>query len=188
MEYVIEQVAQRIQFMREIMEFTPEEMAIAAGVSVEEYLLAEEGKTDFSFTFLYRCAEKFGIDITELMIGEVPKLNFYSIIREGKGLSVKRRSGLEYKHLAYLFKNKIAEPFLVTAPYSAEEQDKEIHLSTHEGQEMDYILSGSLKCRFEDNIEILHPGDCVYYDSSRGHGMIATGGEDCVFLAIVMKS
>ena len=25
------------------------------------------------------------------------------------------------------------------------------------------------------------------YDSSRGHGMIATGGEPCTFLAVVMK-
>ncbi|MBE6038275.1 MAG: cupin domain-containing protein [Anaerofustis stercorihominis] len=187
MEYVIEQVAQRIQFMREIMEFTYEEMAEHLHVSVEEYIAAEEGRMDFSFTFLYKCAEKFGIDITELMIGETPKLDFYSIIRSGKGLKVKRRSGFEYRHLAYLFKNKIAEPFLVTAPYSEEEQDQPIHLSTHEGQEMDYILSGQLKCCFEDNIEILGPGDCVYYDSSRGHGMIATGGEDCVFIAIVMK-
>ena len=34
---------------------------------------------------------------------------------------------------------------------------------------------------------ILNPGDSVYYDSGHGHGMIATGGEDCQFLAIVLK-
>ena len=27
----------------------------------------------------------------------------------------------------------------------------------------------------------------IYYDSGHAHGMIATGGEDCVFLAVVMK-
>jgi oxalate decarboxylase/phosphoglucose isomerase-like protein (cupin superfamily) len=33
----------------------------------------------------------------------------------------------------------------------------------------------------------LEPGDAIYYNSSHGHGMVATGGEDCIFLAVVMK-
>ena len=187
MQYEIAQVAERVKCMREILELTEDDMAEVTGVSVEEYKEKESGKSDFSFTFLYKCAEKFGIDITELLVGEMPKLSHYSVVRNGKGLSVKRRSGLEYNHLAYLFKNKIAEPFVVKALYKEEEQDKEIHLSYHEGQEMDYILSGQLKMRIDDHIEILSEGDCIYYDSGHGHGMIATGGSDCVFLAIVMK-
>ena len=39
----------------------------------------------------------------------------------------------------------------------------------------------------EDHVEILKPGDAIYYDSGRGHGMIAAGGEPCTFLAIVMR-
>ena len=188
MDYVIEQVAQRIKGLREMLEISADQMAEATNTSLEEYISAEEGKNDFSFTFLYLCAEKFGVDLMDLVSGESPKLSFYSIIRAGKGLSVKRRSGLEYKHLAYTFKDKEAEPFLVTAPYSEDEQDEEIHLSYHEGQEFDYVLSGSLKVRFEDRTEILNAGDCVYYDSGRGHGMIAANKTDCVFLAIVMKN
>ncbi|MFA0815758.1 MAG: helix-turn-helix domain-containing protein [Anaerofustis sp.] len=188
MEYIIEQVAQRLKFTREIMEISYEEMAEVTGVSVQEYMSCENGESDFSFTFLYKCAERFGIELAELLTGEMPKLSFYSIVRKGKGLSVKRRSGLEYSHLAYLFKHKIAEPFLVTAKYNAGEQNTEIPLSTHDGQEMDYILKGQLKVQFETHTEILKEGDCVYYDSSHGHGMIATGGEDCSFLAIVMKA
>ena len=40
----------------------------------------------------------------------------------------------------------------------------------------------------EDHIEVLNAGDAIYYDSSRGHGMIATGGQECVFLAVVMRA
>lgn len=84
-------------------------------------------------------------------------------------------------------KGKLCEPFLVTAPYKAEEQNAPIHLSTHEGQEFDFILKGTLKAQFEEHTEILHEGDSVLYDSSHGHGMIATNGEECVFLAIILK-
>lgn len=60
----------------------------------------------------------------------------------------------------------------MTAPYFEEEQEAPIHLSTHVGQEFDYIISGSLKVAMEDHIEILHAGDAIYYDSGPGtrHG------------------
>ena len=140
-----------------------------------------------SFTFLYKCAEKFGVDVIELLTGENPHLTGYSLTREGAGLSIKRRAGFEYLHKAPHFRHKLAEPFVVTAPYLEEEQDVPVHLSRHEGQELDFIISGQMRFAYEDHEEILNPGDVVMYDSGRGHGMIATGGEPCMFLAIVMK-
>ena len=188
METRVIEIAERIKGLREMMELTPYEMAEATCVNEEEYLNCENAETDFNFTFLYRCADKFGIDIVELLTGENPHLSFYSIVRNGEGLDMRRRAGFLYEHLNYRFKNKIADTFLVTAPYFEEEQDQPIHLSTHEGQEFDYILSGRLKVQMEDHTEILNPGDAIYYDSSRGHGMIAIDEEECKFLAIVMKN
>lgn len=187
MEARIMEIAQRIRELREILELSVEEMARRTGTTVEEYILCESGESDFSFTFLYQCAKVFGVDLMELVTGEKPKLSFYSIVRKGEGLPIKRRAGFSYNHLAYLFKDKSCEPFLVTAPYREEEQDQEIHLSYHKGQEFDYILSGRLKVRLEDHIHILEAGDAIYYDSGHGHGMIAAGGEDCRFLAVVLK-
>ena len=76
---------------------------------------------------------------------------------------------------------------MVTAPYLEEQQDKPIHLSYHAGQELDYIISGKMLFAYEDHVEELAAGDLLLYDSGRGHGMIATGGEPCVFLAVVLK-
>ena len=59
--------------------------------------------------------------------------------------------------------------------------------STHEGQEFDYILSGQLRFVHENHVETLNPGDSVLYDSGKPHGMISIGGNDCVFLAVVIK-
>ena len=181
------EIAERVRTVREILDITLEDMAQFTNLSVEEYLAFESGEKDFTFTFLYRCSEKFGIDMIELLTGERPKLSFYSIVRKDKGLPMSRRDGFTYNHLAYLFQDKTGEPFLVNAPYREEEQHREIELSYHEGQEFDYILRGSLKVRMEDHIEVLHEGDAIYYNSGHGHGMIATEGEDCLFLAVVMK-
>ena len=187
METRILEIAERIKGLREIMGYSVAEMAQALDTTAEDYLDHENGKTDFNFTFLYKCADLFGVDIVELLTGENPHLSFYSIIRNGEGLDIKRREGFKYQHLGYRFKNKIAEPFLVKAPYSDAEQNEPIHLSTHEGQEFDFILDGQLKVQMEDHVEILNPGDSIYYDSGRGHGMIATGGKECNFLAVILK-
>ncbi len=188
MEARVLEISERIRALREICEFSLEEMAEALDVTKEEYQACEEGKKDFNFTFLYKCADKFGVDIVELLTGEDPHLSFYCIVRKDEGLDMRRREGFTYKHLGYRLKHKLAEPFLVTAPYIPEEENSPIALSTHEGQEFDYILSGSLKVQMEDHTEILKAGDAIFYDSGRGHGMIATGGEECQFLAIVIKS
>ena len=134
-----------------------------------------------------RQLERLGVDVIELLTGENPHLSGYSLTRAADGLSIKRRAGFEYLHKAPHFKNKLAEPFLVTAPYLEEEQDAPIHLSYHKGQELDYIISGRMRFAYEDHIEELEAGDLLMYDSGRGHGMIATGGEPCTFLAVVMK-
>ncbi len=184
----IKEVAERIRLLREDCDLTMQEMAEATGRTVAEYAAQESGEQDLSFTFLYKCAKVLGVDVIELLTGETPHLKGYSLVREGDGLSIKRRAGFEYLHKAPNLQNKLAEPFVVTAPYLEEEQDKPIHLSYHKGMELDFIISGHLRFAYENHIEEVGPGDTLMYDSGRGHGMIAIGGEPCVFLAIVMKA
>jgi transcriptional regulator with XRE-family HTH domain len=186
METHIKEISERIKGMREILDISAEEMAEITGITVDQYLAAESGNSDFNFTFLMKCAQRFNVDIVELLTGSNPTLSFYTVVRKGEGLPIERRKGFDYKHLAYLLKDKMIEPFLVTVPYSREEQDKPLYYSTHAGQEFDYILKGSLKIDLDGHVEVLNAGDCVLYDSGHRHGMIAANGADCQFLAIVI--
>jgi len=182
------EIAERLKGLREMMEISPEEMAEVTHMTVDQYLEYETGKKDFSVTMLYNCAQRFGVDVTEIMVGSAPRLSSYSLVRTGEGEKVERRHNFSYEHLAMNFKDRIAEPFLVHAPYIPGSEERPIALSVHKGQEMDYILSGELTCSVDGHITVLHEGDTLYYDSSQPHGMIATGGKECVFLAIVLKA
>ncbi len=186
MENQVTQIAARIRGLRILMDITPEEMARVTGVSLETYSACESGESDFSFTFLLKCAQRFGVDISELVVGEAPKLSFYTVVRKGQGMPIRRREGFTYQHLGAFLKGRRAEPFVVTAPWSAADEIGTIPLSTHAGQELDYILSGTLKVVLEGHTEILNEGDSIFYNSAHGHGMVATGGADCVFLAVVL--
>ena len=184
----IKDVGKRLKDLREILEITPEELASYIGVDLEDYLAHENGTAGFSFTFLFKASQKLGVDITDLLTGESPKLSTYDLVRKGKGLPIHRRHGFDYQNLAYLFKGRILEPFLVTAKYDPALEGQPIELSRHDGQEFDYVLSGSLTVQIGDKIELLHAGDAIYYDASNGHGMIASGGKDCLFLAVVTNT
>ena len=166
----IREIADRIKNLRELLNLTPEEMADVTGCTPADYAAYESGERDLSFTFLHKCAEKFGIDIVELMTGDSPKLSTYTVTRAGEGLPLSRREGFVYQHVSYLLKNKYAEPFIVTAPYREQEQNAPIALSTHEGQEFDYILEGSMKVELDGHTELLNEGDCIYYDTGKPHG------------------
>ncbi len=181
------EIAQRIRGLREDFGISVAELAQLVEVTEEEYLSYEEGKRDFSFTFLYKVAARLGLDISELLTGSSPTLSVYTHVKKGKGLSIERRKGFKYQSLAYLFKNRNAEPFLVEAVYDEAADKGEIMQRNHDGQEFDYILSGSLKVKIDDHEFIMEAGDSVYYDASHKHGMVATKGETCVFLAVVIR-
>ena len=187
LEENMQQIADRIRSLREDLGYSMKEMAEATGRTLQDYAGKESGEEDLSFTFLYKCASVFGVDVIELITGEAPHLSGYAVCRQGEGLPVTKKSGFEYLHKAPNFRNKLAEPFLVTEPYLEEEQGKPIHLSHHKGQELDFIISGKMRFAFEDHEEILEPGDFVMYDSGRHHGMIAIDGEPVTFLAVVIR-
>ncbi len=181
-------IAHRIKELRQILGKTPEEMAAITNTTVEDYLRSENGENDFSFTFVHSCANAFGVDIAELIKGENAKLSGFTIVRQGEGLPLTRRRGFNYQHLASNFKGRISEPFVVTAKYEEEAQNKPVPLASHAGEEFDYILSGALKIDIDGHTDVLHAGDSVYYNSAKPHGMIATEGSDCTFIAIVIEA
>ncbi|MDR2506033.1 MAG: cupin domain-containing protein [Oscillospiraceae bacterium] len=180
----IKEIAIRIHDLREDLSLSLEELSKRAGISIEELETYEKGETDFSFSHLFNIAEALGADISDLLTGESPKLRGYVLVRSGKGLAFDRRKQYHYQHLAYNFKNKKSEPFIVTVEEDKDGAVKQAH--SHEGQEFDYVLSGLLRMELGGNELFLKEGDSVYYDSSLPHAMYAPEG-DCRFLAVVIK-
>ena len=182
----LQDVANRIREMREIMGYTQEDMAERTEVSLHEYQALENSEMDIPFTFIYKCALAFGIELTELLEGRSAKLSSYNVTRRGNGQQTAKEDGISIANLAPEFRGKLAEPYWVRYEYSPELQNKPIHLTKHSGQEFDLVISGSLMVQVGTNREVLNEGDSIYYNSSTPHGMIAVGGKDCVFCAVVL--
>ena len=181
------EIALRIREMREIKGITEEEMAEQTATSLSEYRLYEEGKLDFPFSFIHKCALAFGIGMTDLLEGHSgAHLVSYTVTRKGAGQLTAEEDGIRIANLAPKFRDKIAEPYWVRYEFDPSQQNKPIHLATHSGQEFDLVISGKLKVQIGNHVEVLEEGDSIYYNSSTPHGMIAVDGRDCVFCAVVL--
>ncbi|MBQ5792392.1 MAG: AMP-binding protein [Clostridia bacterium] len=187
MDYSLKEVAGRIKDLREAKGYSPEQLAKLTGVTVEDYLILEQGETDFSFTFIYKCAKACDVEVVDLLEGRSTTLTSFAITRRGEGLKILKQHGVEYNNLAPKFKDKLAEPFLVKFPYIPEEQTAPIKLSSHNGQEFDVIVRGSLKVQVGNHVDILHEGDSIFYNSLIPHGMIAVSEGGCDFHAVVLN-
>ena len=187
LDFKMSEVAARIRELRQIDGISVETMAKLTGVSREEYVACEAGTHDLSFAFIYRCALAFKVGVTDIIEGESANLKSFTVTRRGEGQKIDQAHGMVYHSLASNFKNRVSEPLYVHSIYDEAAERKDIELTTHAGQELDIVLTGSLKIQIGSHSVILNPGDSVYFDSSTPHGMIAVGGEDCEFYAIVLQ-
>ena len=163
----LRQIGERIAALREIEEIDVATMAARCEVSEEDYILYEQGKKDFSVSFLNNVAVILGVDMVDIMVGDSPKLSIACVVRKGEGFEIDRRAAYNYKHLAFTFRKKIADPFLVTV----EPNDIEKPMTFYIG----------------DIVYELNEGDSVYFNSDYPHAMKANNNKPCKFLAIVMK-
>lgn len=183
----VKKIAERVKTLREVFNASVEEMAKVVGLTPEQYSDIEDGREEYNFSFIQKVSKHFSVDLIELVSGEAPKLKAFQIVRKGEGMPLERHHGFKFLHQAALFKDKLAEPFVVKARYTEEEQHAPVPLFTHNDQEFDYILKGQLKFVIDNYTTVLNPGDTAYYDANCPHGMIAVGGEDCEFLSVCIQ-
>lgn len=180
----IKQVAARIKELREISGVTPGTLANELGIPRELYQDYESGSVDIPVSLLYEIANRFNVELTDILTGGSPRLHTYALVRKGKGVSIERRKQYKYQSLAYNFIHKKAEPFLVTV--DPETDDSPIHYNSHPGQEFNYVLEGTLKVIIDGHEVILDEGDSLFFDSGLNHAMKAMNNKAARFLAVIM--
>jgi quercetin dioxygenase-like cupin family protein len=178
------EIGGRLSALRDIMDIPAKKMAEEMKLSIDEYIAYERGEKDFSFSFLYSAATILGVDVVDIISGESPKLTLCTLVRKGEGYDIARREAYDYKHLAFTFSKKKAEPFMVTVE---PKEDSTVTLHSHAGQEFNYMVSGSMEFHLDNISHELNEGDSIYFDSSVPHAMKAVGGQPAKFIAVVIK-
>lgn len=178
----INEIAARIRELREVCDYSQEQLATELGLDPEQYA-GFERNGDFPISVIYEIANMFKVDFNELITGEPSRLDTYQVVRRGKGKSVSRFPGYRFKDLAFRYADKIMQPLLVTL----EPSDEPAKLVTHAGQEFNLVLKGSIAVVFEDKEIILNEGDSIYFNPSYPHGQRCYGDSKARFLTVIAE-
>ncbi len=181
----IKQIAERLRGLRESLDLTSEELAKQCEIDAGDYVKYESGEADIPMSALHNIAAHMGVELTGLLSGDEPHVSSFAVTRKGQGLVVERRKAYRYQSLAAAFKQRRAEPFIVTVEHKAD-SEKPI-FNTHDGQEFNLVLEGEMTLFYGDKEIILHQGDSIYFNPQTPHAMRANNGTSCTFLATIVR-
>jgi len=113
-----------------------------------------------------------------------------SITRHGERRRLERRPHQDKGEVAYIYaaletkrKDKSMEPFLIEFPV---QNSEEMVFISHEGEEFLYVMEGSVEFRTVDRVELLEPGDSIYFESDLSHSFRCVGDKPATALAVVL--
>lgn len=174
-------IAERVRGLRDASEVTPLEVAAKTGIPEEIYLKYEAGELDVPMSYITILASFYHVDPTQILTGGDAHAKSFHLTRKGTGPIIERRNEYHYEALGALFSGRAMDPYIVTVAPSL----REFHLNRHPGQEFNYVISGKLRLVINGKEMVLEPGDSIYFDSMKPHGMRAEGNEPATFLAII---
>jgi transcriptional regulator with XRE-family HTH domain len=111
------------------------------------------------------------------------------ITRGGERIKIKGRPHHQEGEVDYFFESlesknphKHIEPFLVEfQPMEA----SDMFFLSHEGEEFHYVLEGKLEFRTDDRVEVLEPGDSLFFESDLNHSFRALNNKPARAIAVV---
>jgi len=183
MNVQIQEIAERLRGLRDLLNIPTNEMARICHVSNDEYLGYESGETDIPVSSLENISKKYNIELTALLFGTEPNMKTFFLTRAGQGTAMERTHAYKYQALAAGFAGRKADPFIVTVEPT--DENTPLHLNSHDGHEFNYVLDGQLLLSIDGHELNLNEGDSLYFDATRPHGMKALNVKYVKFLAII---
>jgi len=181
----IKEMADRIREIREVSGISAESLAKKLNIPTDLYKRYENAEEGVPISTLYQIAGILKVDMTELLTGSTPRLQSYCLVKNGEAPFIERYKGYKFQSLAYSFMNRKIEPLLVTI--DPEENNKNMSLVTHPGQEFNFALEGRIKVILGGKEIILEPGDSLYFDPTIPHGQTAADDKPCMFLTVILN-
>lgn len=179
-------ISRRLKELRKIRGITLDSLAIETGFTKGYLSKIENGKKLPPIETLSKISKALNTEISYFFQKDEelqPTNDSYSIVRAQERKRVVRGGssfGYDYESIAYKKAKKSFEPFIFTFPENLEIDE----YFSHEGEEMLFILSGTVEFDIEGKTVFLSPGDCVYIDSIIRHRGKAVGGEATALVVI----
>jgi transcriptional regulator with XRE-family HTH domain len=181
-------IGNKVRLIRESRKLTIEDVSERSNLSAKSIESIESGSLIPGLTPLIKIARVLGTRLGTFMddqenVGPV-------VTRTKEEKSVARfsdrsnavSSDLDFYSLAQNKAGRHMDPFVIDIEPSSEQ---DIKMSSHEGEEFIYVLSGLVEIKYGKDIYTLKPGESIYYDSIVAHHVHTANNEKAKILAVV---
>ncbi len=178
----------KVKTIRESKNCSLEDISKRTNLKIDDIEKIENGELVPGLTPLIKIARALGVRLGTFLddqqnIGPV-------VTKKGDKKAITRfsdkdnpdHSDLDFYSLAQNKSGRHMEPFMIDIFPSSE---KDIKLSTHEGEEFIYVIKGEVEILYGKDRYILKEGESIYYDSVVNHHVHSHGTEAARILAVV---
>ncbi len=179
-------IGKRIKSLRNEKRVTLKDLAAQTGFTKGYLSKVEKSEKAPPVSTLGILARALNVTISNLL-GEDDQSASICLVKKAERPRIMRTGtsvGYSYEALAQNFKNKMMDPFILTLPVHAKKQIR----YQHPGQEILFVLEGTMKFHHGTQVFIAEEGDCVYLDSGIPHFGESVGDKAVKCFMVILNS
>jgi transcriptional regulator with XRE-family HTH domain len=181
-------IGSKVRELRQKKHYTLQDVAAKTGLSKPFLSQIENDHVVPPVATLLKLARAFDVGLAYFFQDEVG-IDRIAITRSDERVRVERRPHHRKGEVNYIYEaldtkktNKHMEPFLVEFPV---QDTSEMIFMNHEGEEFLHVLEGTLEFRSIDRVEVLGPGDSIYFESELSHSFRCLGEKPARAIVVV---
>jgi transcriptional regulator with XRE-family HTH domain len=180
------EIGKNIRMIRKLKELTLKDLAGKTGFTKGYLSKVENSEKAPPVSTLLNIARAMDVNMSALF-GEGHEPTSFSLVKKSERLQMARNGsafGYSYETLAHKYPDKKMAPYILTIPYEIEESP----MFQHQGEELLFVLQGTVRFLHGENEYLLEKDDCIYFDSGIGHHGFALGGREAEVLIVMLSS
>lgn len=161
-------LGERLAAFRKLNGLSLEQVASRADITKSYLSKLERGLSSPTIATLLRLAHALGLS-SEQLIGDADRQDEIMLVKAGERVPFTRspeREGYIYEAIAAARSKKAMVPFVMFPPTIVDEKKD---LASHSGEELIFLISGTMEVIFKDKSIRLEAGDSLYFNASIPH-------------------
>jgi len=183
-----QRIGRVVRELRHKKQFTLQDVAAKTGIPKSVLDEIEIGEVIPPVATLLKLAKVFNVGMASFFEEEAADMKI-SVTRSGKRIRIERRPHHHEGEVDYIYESlEIHKADKHMEPLFVEFQPVDtgnMVFTNHEGEEFVFVLEGRLEFRTDDRVEILEPGDTIYFESDINHSFRSLDEKPAKAIAVV---
>lgn len=174
----MKEIGYKIKEFRTQQHQTLKQLSFDTGLSTSFLSQVERGESSIAITSLVKIAKALNVDITSFFL-PTNQTELHIVPSEIEPFTI-NHSNQEFKRVSSTFENRKLETFMITI-----QPNDRSEISIHEGEELYYMIKGTLTFYVNGQKYIVNEGELIHYPSTHRHYYINETNTPATVLSVV---